>query len=118
MATLDEIEKEDPADYSEYIRKILEFSRENEENYRLAVNASYVTVFASKLKNIFSKRMAVTTATMGFSSDCEKRSVQVYFLISACVDTVIQYLKGDLASSIDMVGDVIVEAVEKLKRNY
>ena len=41
--------------------------------------------------------------------------MQVYFLISACVDTVIQYLKGDLASSIDMVGDVIVEAVEKLK---
>lgn len=30
----------------------------------------------------------------------------------------IQYLKGDLVSSIDMVGDVIVEAVEKLKRNY
>lgn len=83
-----------------------------------AVAEEFENELISKLKNIFSKRMAVTTATMGFSSDCEKRSVQVYFLISACVDTVIQYLKGDLASSIDMVGDVIVEAVEKLKRNY
>mgnify|MGYP004678704327 CR=1 FL=1 len=83
-----------------------------------AVAEEFENELISKLKNIFSKRMAVATATMGFSSDCEKRSVQVYFLISACVDTVIQYLKGDLASSIDMVGDVIVEAVEKLKRNY
>ena len=115
--TLDEIEKENPTDYSEYIRKILEFIRENEENYRLAINASDMTIFASKLKSIFSKRIAVTTATLGFSPECEKRSVQVYFLISACVDTVIQYLKGDLTSSIDIVGEVISEAVEKLKRN-
>lgn len=116
--TLDEIAKENPTDYSGHIRKVLEFIRENEEIYRLAVNATDLTFFASKLKNIFSKRIAGMAASWGFSPDYEKRSVQVYFFVSACTDTIIQYLKGDLASSLDMVGEVITEAVEKLKRNH
>lgn len=115
--TLDEIAKENPIDYSDYIRKILEFIKENEENYRHAVNATDLTFFASKLKSVFSKRMVDMAASWGFSPDYEKRSVQVYFFVSACTDTIIQYLKGDLASSIDMVGTVIAETVEKLKRN-
>lgn len=115
--TLDEIEKENPTDYSEYIRMILEFIKENEENYRLAVNATDLTFFASKLKKIFSKRMVDTATPWGFSTDYEKRNVQVYFFVSACTDTIIQYLKGELSSSIDTVGDVVIEAVEKLKRN-
>lgn len=114
-ATLDEIINENPKDYSGYIKKVLEFIKENEEDYRLAVNASDLTVFASTLKSIFSKRMVVTATAWGFSPDYEKRTVQVYFLVSACVDTVIQYLKGNLASSIDMIGEVVTEAVEKLR---
>ena len=51
----------------------------------------------------------------GFLSDYEKRNVQVYFLVSACVDTVMHYLKGNMTSSIDTVGEVITEIVEKLK---
>ena len=59
--------------------------------------------------------MVVTATAWGFSPDYEKRTVQVYFLVSACVDTVILYLKGNLASSIDMIGEVVTEAVEKLR---
>ena len=114
--TLDRIEKENPTDYTEYIRGVLEFLKENEESYRLAVNASDLTIFASKLKNIFSRRMVDMAAMWGFSPDYEKRTVQVYFFVSACTDTVIQYLKGDLPSSLDMVGEVIAGVVEKLKR--
>ena len=114
-ATLDEIVKENPKDYSGYIQKILAFIKENEESYRLAVNAFDLTIFASKLKKIFSKRMVAMATIWDFSQDYEKRAVQAYFLVSACVDTTIQYLKGDLTSSIDLVGEVITEAVDKLK---
>lgn len=114
-AMLEKIDKENPEDYSGYIEKVLTFIKENEENYRLAVNASYVSVFASKLKNIFARRILAMSAKLGFSPDYEKRSVQVYFLVSACVDTIIHYLKGDFNCSVEIVGSVVEEAIEKLK---
>ena len=113
---IDEIMAENPSDYSGYIQKILAFIKENEENYRLAVNSSDLTVFESKLKSIFSKRMVAMSMTEGLSPGYEKRAVQVCFLISACVDTTVQYLKGELPSSLELVGEVITEAIERLSR--
>lgn len=113
--TIDKINKENPSDYSAYIKRILSFIKENEANYKLAANASDMAIFANKLKSIFAKKIADMATTWGFSSDYERRSVQVYFLGSACVDTVVRYLKGGLCSSLDLVGDVIIEATDKLK---
>ena len=53
--------------------------------------------------------------TAAFSQDDEKRSVQVCFIVSTCVDTVMQYLKGNLMKSLDTVAEVITEAIDKLK---
>ena len=53
--------------------------------------------------------------TAAFSQDDEKRSVQVCFIVSACVDTVMQYMKGNLTKSLDMVAEVTTEAIDKLK---
>lgn len=114
--TLNEIIAENPTDYSNYIEKILLFIKSNEESYRLIINASDTSIFASKLKNTFAKRMTEMTEIWGFSRDIEKRTIQVNFLINACVDTIIQYLKGTLASSIELVGEVIIEAIDKLKK--
>lgn len=113
--TLDDILAKNPANYAEYMNSLLDFIKENEESYRLAINASDLTIFTSKLKNIFSKRMSEMETPYFFSDNYEKRTVQVYFIVSACVDTVIRYLSGNLASSLDLVGEVIAEAVEKLK---
>ena len=52
---------------------------------------------------------------LDFSSDEEKRTVQIYFFVCACVDTMMQYLKGDLAVSLDTVGEVIIDTIEKLR---
>lgn len=110
------ISKDNPSDYSSYVRKVLSFIKEREESYRLAANASELAVFTNKLKTIFTKKIVDTATNWGFSSDYEKRAVQVYFLGSACVDTMVEYLKGRLCSSLDTVGDVIIEAIDKLKR--
>lgn len=53
--------------------------------------------------------------TAAFSQDDEKRSVQACFIVSACVDTVMQYLKCNLTKSLDMVAEVTTEAIDKLK---
>lgn len=113
--TLDDILAKNPANYAEYMNNLLDFIKENEESYRLAINASDLTIFTSKLKNIFSKRMSEMETPYFFSDNYEKRTVQVYFIVSACVDTVIRYLSGNLASSLDLVGEVVIEALEKLK---
>lgn len=114
--TLEVIEKENPEDYSEYLGKILSFIKQNEESYRLAANATDLAIFASKLKTIISKRMLNMSAGWNFSPVYEKRAVQIYFLGSACVDTVVQYLKGNFGSSIDLIGEVITEAIDKLNK--
>ena len=114
--TIEAIGKENPEDYSGYIKKILSFIKENEESYRLAANASDLTIFANKLKTICSKRMMSLATGWGFSADYEKRAVQVYFLGSACVDTMVEYLRGNLGSSLELVGEVVIEAIDKLKR--
>lgn len=114
--TLEELEREKTNDYSEYIKKITDFIRQNEAEYKLAANASDLSIFAEKLKTIFTKRMVVMPATYAFSQNLEKRAVQVCFFISACVDTVMQYLRGNLTKSLDTVAEVITEAIEKLTK--
>ena len=110
------INKERPEDYSVYLKKVLSVIQKNEEIYLLAINTSDIVNFSSKLKTVFSKEITSLGDNWGFSQDYEKRTVQVFFLVSACVDTVIQYLKGGLTPSIDIVGDVIIEAIEKLRK--
>lgn len=112
--TLKQIASANPCDYPKYIEKMLAFIKENEDSYRLVVNASEMTYFSDKLKSVFSKEIVAMANVFGFSQDYEKRAVQVYFLVSACADTVIRYLKGELTSSIDLVGEVIIEAVYSL----
>lgn len=114
--TLEEINANNPDDYSSYVKKVLSFIKENEDNYRLAARTSDFTIFAAKLKTIFSKRMATMDISCGFSQDKDKREVQVCFLVSACADVVIEYLKGNLSSSLDTVGNVVIETIDKLKK--
>lgn len=113
--TLKEIKKENANDYTRYINKVLSFIKENEESYRLIVNSTDLYIFANKLKTIFSKQMLPVATSWGFAQDNDKRAVQVYFLVSACADTIIEYLKGNLSSSIETVGEVIIETIAKLK---
>lgn len=116
-ATLENILVDSPDDYTAYIREILSFIRENEENYRLATNVTDLTLFSEKLKKIFTKRIVSIAPALGFSEDCNKRTVQVYFFVSACVDTILQYLKGNLPVSLELVGEVITETIDRLKKN-
>ncbi len=115
--TLADISKENPQDYSAYIKRLLSFIKEHEESYRLAAKGSELSLFTEKLKNIFTKKIVAMSNGWGFSSDYDKRAVQVYFLGSACVDTIIRYLKDGFNVPLETVGDVVIEAIEKLKKD-
>ena len=93
-----------------YLSRILYIFRKFCPSCRKYIRLNGICLHAEK--HIF-KRIVVTITAWGFSPDYEKRTVQVYFLVSACVDTVIQYLKENLASSIDIIREVVTETVEK-----
>lgn len=104
-------------DYQDDIRKILVFLKENEESYRRMVGACDLTLFVNRLKGIFTKRLSASAPTYGFSKNAEKCSVQICFLAGACVDVIVEYLKGSMTASLDTVGDVICEAIESLRHD-
>ncbi len=117
MQAFQDIEPDDPGDYEKYIQKAVSFIKENEESYRWIVLASDFSSFAERLKRIFTELILNLHASWGLSQNYERRSVQVFFLVSACVDTIIEYLKGDLPVSIDILGQGIAEVIEKIRRN-
>jgi AcrR family transcriptional regulator len=113
-AVLDEIEKDKPTEYEDYVRKVITFLKSNDTLYRKATLSSDVRLFIEKLKNIIAKKIFNEQASIPFSDNKNERYVQIRFLTNACVDTFVDYFKGTLDISLDNVGDVIIAILKKL----
>lgn len=114
-AVLDEIEYDKTTEYELYIKKIIEFLRENEESYRMVIGASDIRYFIDKLKAIISKKIFERNETLPFPVDKEERYVQIRILTNACVDTVVDYYKGTFKMSLDEIGIEIIKFINRLK---
>ena len=114
-ATLDEIKVNNATEYEDYIRKVIGFLKENEDIYRSAVTSSDVRFFIEKLKSIISKKVFEESATLPFSQNKLERYVQIRFLTNACVDTMVDYFKGNLNVTLDEVGEIIIGFLKQLK---
>jgi len=107
---LDEVEEARAVEYSVYIKKIIEFLKENEEVYRRAIVSSDIRFFIEKLKNIISKKVFENNSFIppAVSEKSSERYVQIRFLTNACVDTMADYFKGALGISLDETGEIIL----------
>ena len=114
-ATLDEIKVKNATEYEDYIRKVIGFLKENEDIYRRAVTSSDVRFFIEKLKSIISKKVFEESVTLPFSQNKAERYVQIRFLTNACVDTMVDYFKGNLNVTLDEVGEIIIGFLKQLK---
>ena len=114
-ATLDEIEVKNATEYEEYIRKVIDFLKENEDIYRKAITSSDIRFFIEKLKSIISKKVFEESATLPFSQNKAERYAQIRFLTNACVDTMVDYFKGTLDMTLDEVGELIISFLNRLK---
>lgn len=115
--TLEEINNDKPDDYRKYVNKMMSFIHEHEQSYQIIVKSTDLYIFSTKLKNIFTKQLSKMAPSIGFSDDKETRSVQVSFIVSACADVIIEYLNGNITASLDVVENVIVEALTILRNN-
>lgn len=113
--TLDEIEAEDTAEYEQYIRRLIEFLKENEDVYRKAITSSSIRFFIDKLKLIISKKVFEESTVLSLSQNKSERYAQIRFLTNASVDTMVDYFKGTLDMPLDKVGDVIVSFLNRLR---
>ena len=113
--TLDEIEVKNATEYEEYIHKVIDFLKENEDIYRRAITSSDIRFFIEKLKSIISKKVFEKSAVLPFSQNKVEKYAQIRFLTNACVDTMVDYFKGTLDMTLDKVGELIISFLNRLK---
>ena len=95
-AVLDEIELERSSEYESYFRKVIEFLKVNEDIYRNAITSSDIRFFIEKLKAVISKKIFEESAALPFSQNKAEKYAQIRFLTNACVDTMVDYFKGNI----------------------
>lgn len=102
-------------DINNYITRITSFLREKESDYRMVINSTDLSYFIYKIKRIISNRLDLPN--LGFSKDKDLRIIQITFFSSACVDTIVEYYKGNLNCTLDQVEEIIKTIIRKLQAN-
>ena len=55
-------------------------------------------------------------AALPFSKNKAEKYAQIRFLTNACVDTMVDYFEGNIDLSLDEVGGVIIDFLNKMKK--
>lgn len=113
---LDEMELNPSTAYESYIAKVIEFLKTNEAIYRKAILSSDIRFFIEKLKAIISKKVFEESEALPFSQNKSKKYAQIRFLTNACVDTMVDYFKGNIDLSLDEIGNIILDFLNTLKK--
>lgn len=98
---IDAMEADKTNDYSIYVRSIFAFLRENEELYRKLADSPDAIFFINKIKQVVTKRVFSNISSPFLSKNKMERQVQITFLAHACVDTMVDYFKGDIDMKFD-----------------
>ena len=118
MAELDEIidamEADNTNDYRIYIKRIFGFIKENQNIYSKVAGSPDSVFFIDKIKRIVSERVLNKINSPYLSKNPVFRQVQVSFVANACVDTIVDYFRGNLNMSLDDLEKNVIQILEKL----
>lgn len=101
-------------DYKVYIKSIFSFLKENEELYRKVADSPDAIFFINRIKLYLSKRAFDNIKSVSLSKDKAERFVQIRFFANACVDTMVDYFKGDIDMSFDELEDTVMKILDKM----
>ena len=104
------------SEYESYFRKVIEFLKMNEDIYRKAITSSDIRFFIEKLKAVISKKIFEESAALPFSQNKAEKYAQIRFLTNACVDTMVDYFKGNIDLSPDELGGVIIDFLNNMTK--
>lgn len=101
-------------DYRVYIKSIFAFLKENEELYRKVADSPDAIFFINRIKLYLSKRAFSNIKSAFLSKDKIERYVQIRFFANACVDTMVDYFKGDIEMPFDELEETVMKILNKM----
>ena len=117
MAELDEIidamEADNTKDYRIYISRIFAFIKENQDIYSKVAGSPDAVFFIDRIKRVVSDRVITKINSPYLSKNKSLRHVQVSFIANACVDTLVDYFRGNINMSIDDLEKNIIQLLAK-----
>ena len=79
-------------------------------------NMETITVGELAERADIAKKIFEYSAVLPFSKNKAEKYAQIRFLTNACVDTMVDYFKGNIALSLEEVGEVIIDFLNKMKK--
>jgi AcrR family transcriptional regulator len=98
---IDAMEADKTNDYTTYVKSIFAFLRENEDLYRKLAESPDAVFFINRIKQVVTRRVFSNISSPFLSKNKVERQVQITFLAHACVDTMVDYFKGDIDMKFD-----------------
>ena len=98
---IDAMEADKTNDYTTYVKSIFAFLRENEDLYRKLAESPDAVFFINRIKQVVTRRVFSNISSPFLSKNKVERQVQITFLAHACVDTMVDYFKGDIDMNFD-----------------
>ena len=98
---IDAMEVDKTNDYTTYVKSIFAFLRENEDLYRKLAESPDAVFFINRIKQVVTRRVFSNISSPFLSKNKVERQVQITFLAHACVDTMVDYFKGDIDMKFD-----------------
>ena len=83
--------------------------------HKEAIISSDIRFFTEKRKAVISKKIFEESAELPFSQNKAEKYAQIRFLTNACVDTMVDYFKGNIDLSLDEVGGVIINFLNNMR---
>lgn len=111
---MDAMEADSTNDYRIYIKSIFEFLKENEVLYRKVADSPDSVFFINRIKHYLSKRAFANIKSPSLSKNKAERFVQIRFFANACVDTMVDYFRGDIEMSFDEIEETVMRILEKM----
>jgi AcrR family transcriptional regulator len=110
---IDAMEADHTNDYRVYIKRIFAFLRENKDIYSKVAGSPDAIYFIDRIKNIVIQRVLSNINSPYLSKIKSERQVQISFIANACVDTMVNYFKGDIKMSFDELEKTIMRLIER-----
>lgn len=110
---IDAMEADNTIDYRVYIKRIFGFIRENKDIYSKVTGSPDAIFFIDRIKNIVIQRVLSNINSPFLSKNKTERHVQITFIANACVDTMVNYFKGDIKMSFDELENTVMKLIER-----
>ena len=111
---IDAIEADSNANYKIYLKNIFAFLRLNEDLYRRLLGSPDAQMFIGKIKYIITKRVISGRLFPMMSTNDTSGELKIRFLINGCVDTVVEYLRGDVNMPFDDMVNSLLGYIDKI----